>query len=162
MHFCDFFRTFVDQKHNHDGVWVVGRNRLRDRLKHQGLTCFWRRNDKRSLSFANGCDQIDDSTRQILSAAIAAFEVKTLFRKERRQILKKNLMLLGIGLGKINFVNFEESEVSFAIFRRPYLSRNTIAGTQIKTPNLAVRNVDVVGTCQIACIVGAEKTEAIG
>src|SRR6185503_8618920 len=80
---------------------------------------------------------------------------------ERRKIIKKNFLARALGVFVINRFNLEQSKIALAFFRWAYMTGNDVAGAQVKAPNLARRNVDIVRAGEIVVIRRSQKTESV-
>src|SRR5690606_11143096 len=50
---------------------------------------------------------------------------------------------------------------ALAVLRRPDLPGNVVTRAQVEAPDLAGRNVDVVGPCQVGAVRGAQEAEPV-
>ena len=80
-HFRNFFRTLVNQQHNHDHIGVIGSDRVRNMLQHHGLTRFRRGHQQSTLAFADRSDHIDHTPGNILFAGNIPLQLHRLGRK---------------------------------------------------------------------------------
>src|SRR3546814_6046196 len=81
---------------------------------------------------------------------------------QRRQVLKHNAMLDGLGLHAVYFVDLYQGKVALSVFGGTNLAFDGVAGMQVETPDLRVRDIDIVGAGQIRGIGRAQETKAIG
>lgn len=161
LHFCHFFRTFVDQQHDQGDVGVVGRDRVRDVLQDHGLARFWRRHQQAALALADRGDQVDDAAGDVFLAIHFTFQAQRLVRMQRRQVFKQDAVLRGFRRFAVDLVYFDQCEIAFAIFRGPYLALDRIAGVQVETADLRRGDVNVVGGRHVAGVGRAQEAEAV-
>ncbi len=62
----------------------------------------------------------------------------------------------------VNGLNFQQGEISLALFWRPYLSRYQVTRSKVEPPDLRGRYIYVVWSRQVAVIRRAEKPEPVG
>ena len=80
---------------------------------------------------------------------------------ERRQIVEENLFARLFGRLKVDGFDFDQREVTLALFRRTNLAADRVAGAQIELANLRWRDIDVVRAGQIVVLGRAQKTKTI-
>src|SRR5690606_35298066 len=112
-------------------------------------------------AFADRRNHVDDARGQILGAAVALLELQTLPREERGQVLEQNLALRVLGRVVIDLPDLQQREVALAVLRRTNQPRDRITGPQVETPDLARRNVDIVGTREVGAVCRAQEAEAV-
>src|SRR5690606_3377381 len=149
LHLGHFFRTFVDQQDNQAALGVVAGDRLRDVLQDEGLTGLGWRYDQSALALADRRCQVNGAGAEVFGAAVADFEAEAFSGEQRSEVFEEDLVLGILGFGEVDFGYLEQREVSFAFFRGAYLAVYRIARTQVEASNLAGRNIDVIGACQV-------------
>ena len=160
LHVGDFFRAFVDQQNDDDGLGVVGADGLGDVLENDGLAGLRRRHDEATLAFPQGRDQVDDARDQVRGTAVAAFEHEALFREQGGEVLEQDLVLPGVRLAHVDLVDLEQGEV-LPVLGRADLAGDAVAGAQAETPDLAGRDIDVVGTGEVGTARRAQEAESV-
>ena len=161
LHLGDFLGPLVDEQHDEHHFRVVVGDGLGDVLQHQGLARFRRRDDQAALAPADGRDQVDDAGGDVLGAAVAAFEVQPLVRKQGRQVFEQQLVLLVVRLAEVDLVDLQHGEIALAVLGRADLAGQAVAGSQVEAADLAGRDVDVVGARQVGTVGGTEEAEPV-
>ena len=134
---------------------------LGDGLQDHGFTGLGRGHDKTALAFADRRHQVDDPRRQVFGAAVADFQLQTLLRKQRRQVLKDDLVPCLFRGFEVDLVDLEQREVALAFLRRPDLAGYIVAGAQVEAPDLAGGDVDIVRSGQVGAARGTQKSESV-
>src|SRR5258706_2080578 len=137
---------------------MVGGNRVGDALQQHRLTGTRRRHDETALPFADGRKQIHHAAGEILPGS---FQAQALVGIERREIAEEDLVARFLRRFKIDGVDFDEREVTLALFRRPDLSGDSITGAKIEAPYLRRRYVNVVRPGQVVVLGRAQETESV-
>ena len=132
--------------------------RFGDVLQHHRLAGARRRDDQTTLTFADRRQQIDDPGRVIVGLC---FEPQALVRIERRQVVEKNFFARSLRVFVVDRFDLEQGEIALAFFGRANMTRDDVAGAQVKAANLARRNVNVVGPGKIVVVGRAQKTESV-
>src|SRR5690606_21414976 len=117
--------------------------------------------DETALALTDRRDHVDDARRQILGAAVALLELQPLLREQRSQVLEQNLALCVLRRVVVDLSDLEEREIPLAVLRRPDQTRDGVARSQVETPDLAGRDVDVVGARKIGAVRRAQEAEAV-
>src|SRR5215471_13392379 len=117
---------------------------MRDILQQYGLAGARRRNDQRPLSFADWCDDVDNTRREVLLGRILVFHLEPLIGVERCQVVEIDLVTGLLRIFEIDRIDLEQGEIALSFFRRANMSLDGVAGTQAETANLAWRNINVV------------------
>ena len=75
-HICNFFRTFINQKHNHICFRMVGCNGISNIFHQDSLTSLRLCNNERTLAFTDRREEINHTGRKIiLSITLAQLEL---------------------------------------------------------------------------------------
>src|SRR6516164_1997180 len=122
---------------------------MRDILQQYGLAGARRRNDQRPLSFADWCDDVDNTRREILFGRILVFHFEPLIGVERCQVVEIDLVTRLLRIFEIDRVDLEQGEIALSFFRRANMSLDGVAGAQTETANLTRRYVYVVRSRKI-------------
>ena len=128
---------FINQQHDDVAFGIVGQDGLGDALHDDRLAGLGRRHQQAALALADGCHQVDDATNQVLSAAVALLQLQSLIGKQRRQVLEENLVLRVLRAVEVDFTDFEQREVAFAVLRWAYLAGNAVPRAQVEAADLA-------------------------
>lgn len=123
---------------------MVSRDGMRDVLQQNSFTGTRRRDDQSTLALAKWRDQIDHTRRQILRCRKLQLHLEPLIRIKRRQVIEVNLVTDLFRIVKIDRVDFEKREITFAFLGSTDRPLDSIAGLQRETANLRGRNVDIV------------------
>jgi len=118
-------------------------------LEHHRLTGFRRRNQQAALAFADGRNQVDQAAGNVFLCLDVAFQVQTLGREQRGQVLEQDLVLGLLGRTAIDLVYLHQRKIALTFFGRADLAFDGIASVQIETSNLRRANVNVIRACQI-------------
>src|SRR5690554_5496100 len=116
---------------------IIARNCQRNILHHDGFTSFGWCNDQATLAFAYRSDQIDDATSEVFGRTVACFEYKAFIREERREVFEQNFIAGIFRLIKIDFVNFQQSKITFTFFGGANLAGNSVTSAKVEAANLA-------------------------
>ena len=65
-----------------------------------------------------GAIEVDGARRQVLGRAVAALELQTLGRMERRQVLEQHLVARAVRGVEVDLADLQQREVALAILRR--------------------------------------------
>src|ERR1700738_3784150 len=80
---------------------------------------------------------------------------------QRREVFEHDLMFRSLGRLPVDLVHLDESEIAFAVLRRPHFAFNGVARVQIEPPNLRGADVNVVGAREIRHLGRAKEAEAV-
>jgi hypothetical protein len=89
LHLRDFLGPLVDEQHDENDFGMIVGDGGRDVLQQHRLAGFWRGDDEAALALADRRHEVDGPGRQILGGAVAALELQTPGRMERRQVLEQ-------------------------------------------------------------------------
>ena len=123
-----------------------------DVLQHHGLAGLGRGHQQAALALANGGDDVDDASGEILVGADVPLQTDLLCREQRRQVLEQDLVLGVLGRFTVDLVHLDQGHVTLALFWCTDLALDRIAGMQVETAHLAGADVDVVRPGQIRSI----------
>jgi len=112
---------------------VIGRDRLRNVLQQHRLTRARRRNDETALAFADGRHQVHDTGGDVVPTGL---KLETFLRIERRQVFEEEFVARLVGRFEVNGLNLDEREITLAVFRRPDLAGDGVAGLEVELANL--------------------------
>src|SRR5205807_882571 len=132
-----------------------------DILQQHRLAGLRRGDDQAALALANRRDQVDGARGQILGGAVAAFELQTLGRMERRQVLEQHLVARALGRIEVDLADLQQREIALAVLRRADQAGDGVAGAQVEAADLAGAHVNVVGTGEVGTVGGAQEAEAV-
>ncbi|MCY1173434.1 hypothetical protein D9M73_135930 [compost metagenome] len=161
LHFGHFFRTFVDQQHDQMNFRIVTSDVRGNVLQHDRLTGFRRCNDQTALAFTDRGAQVDDTTGQVFGGTVTGFHLHAHGREQRGQVLEENLVLRVFRTVEVDRVDLEQREITLAFLWRADLANDGVTGAQVETTDLARRDVDIVWTCEIGSVSGAQEAEAV-
>ncbi|GCC49017.1 hypothetical protein chiPu_0033059, partial [Chiloscyllium punctatum] len=136
LHVGDFFRAFVDQKHDQIAVRMIGGDRVRDVLHQHRLAGARRRHDQRALALADRRDDVDHAGRQVLLGGILKLHAETLIGKQRREVVEIDLVLRLFRVFEIERVDLQQREIAFAFLRAADVAFDRVAGAQAETADL--------------------------
>ena len=142
-------------------VRVVVHDRAGHVLQQHGLAGLRRRHDQATLALADGAGQVQHAAGDVLGAAVAAFEDEALPREQRREVFEQGLVLRRFRRLVVDGVDLGQREVALAVLGRTDVADQVVAGAQVEAANLRRRDVDVVGTGQVAGIGRAQEAEAV-
>ena len=97
LHLGHLFRALVYEQHHHVAIGIVGRNRMGDVLHHHRLTAFGRRDQQGALAFADGRDDVDDASGNVLLALVVLLQAHLHFGEQRRQVLEHDFVFVALG-----------------------------------------------------------------
>ena len=89
-------------------------------------------------------------------------ELDPVLRVERGQVVEEDLLLRAVGRLEVDRVDLDEGEVALVFLGRADLAADRVPGAQVELADLGGRDVDVVGTGQVAVLGGAQEAEAVG
>jgi hypothetical protein len=95
-------------------------------------------------------------------SSIVLPELQPLLRVQRREVFEKQLVARLLGGLEVDGFDLDEREVALALFRRPNLAGDGVAGLQIELADLRRGHVDVVGARQVVVIGRPQEAEAVG
>src|SRR5690625_3082931 len=160
-HLGDFLGPLVDEQHDQVALRMVDRDALRNVLQHHRLTGLGRGNDQAALAFADRRRDVDDARRNVFGAPVAALQPQLFASEQRCQVLEQDLALGLLRLFVVDFVDFQQREITLALFRRPYLAGDRVARAQTEATDLAGGDVNVIRAGQVGAVGGAQKAEAV-
>ncbi|MNO35698.1 hypothetical protein D3C76_257530 [compost metagenome] len=140
---------------------VVAGDVGRDVLQHDGLARFRRCDDQAALALADRRAEVDHAAGEVFRGAVAGFHGQALGREQRGQVLEENLVLRVFRTVEVDRVDLEQREITLAFLRRADLANDGVTGAQVETTDLARRDVDIVWTCEIGSVSGAQEAEAV-
>ena len=161
LHFGHFLRAFVNQQHDQEHVGMVGGDRVRDVLQHDGLAGLGRRHQQAALTLADGRDQVDHACGQVFGRGVVALEPETIGWMERSQVFEQYLVLGFVRILEIDFVDFEEREVAFGFFRRADVALDGVARAQVEAAYLRGRDVDVIRSGEVGGVCRSQEAESV-
>src|SRR6476620_5129781 len=141
---------------------MIGGDGVRDVLHQHRLAGAWRRDDQRTLAFADWSYDVDYPCRKVFARRVLELEPKALVRKQRREVVEIDLVLGLFRIFEIERVDLEQREIAFAFFRAADVAFDGVAGAKAEAADLRWRDVDVVGAGQVVGIGRAQKAEAVG
>src|SRR5258707_9358977 len=133
LHVGYFFGPLVNQQDNQRGFWMILSDRIGDGLQQHGFARARGRDDQGALAFAQRRDEIDDPRGEVLRTD---FHLEHLVGIELRQGGKENLLARHVRRFEVDRFDFDQRKVALALFRRPNLAADGIAGAQVKLANL--------------------------
>src|SRR5690349_21062018 len=133
-----------------------------DVLQQYGFAGSRRRNDQRALSFADRCDDVDDTRREVLLGRILVFHLEPLVGIERCQVVEIDFVARLLRVFEIDRIDLEQREITLPFLGRTDVSLYGIAGAQTETANLTRRYVYVVRSGEIVGFRRAQKAETVG
>ena len=108
--------------------------------------------------FAEGGHEVHDSGGVVV---MSRFELDAAQGIQRSQVVEENLLAGNLRVLVVDQLDLQESEVTLRVLWRPDLTGNRVACSQIETPDLGRRNINVVGTGQVVRVRGSQKTKAV-
>ena len=162
LHLGHFFRTLVNQQHDQLTIRVVVGDALGDVLQQHGLTGLGRCNDETALALADRGCQIQYTGGDVLGGTVATLHAQTLVGVQGSEVFKQDLVAGVFRTVVVDVVDLEQGEIALALFRRPDLAGNGIAGTQVEAADLARGDIDVIRTSEIRAVCTAQETETVG
>ena len=103
LHVGNFLGALVHQKADEMDLGVVGGDGLGNLLEHRGLTGLGGRNDKATLTLADGGNQVDDATED---GVLAMLHAQRLARENRREIAEAGAYTQLLGILAIDLGDF--------------------------------------------------------
>ena len=107
-----FFRTFVNEQHDHVDFRMVGCNGVGNVLHQDGLTGFGLCHDKRTLSFTDRSEQVYDTCREIV--VVSFTELELFVGEKRSQVIKRNAVADEARVESVDFGYFHQREIFFS------------------------------------------------
>ena len=89
------------------------------------------------------------------------FQPQPLLRIERREVLEEELVARLVGRLEVDRLDLDQREIPLAVFRRPHLAGDRVAGLQVELADLRRRHVDVVGARQVVVVGRAQEAESV-
>ncbi len=161
LHVRDFLGALVDQQHDQVDVRRVDRDRVRHLLQDHRLSGFGGRHDEPALPEADGGDEVDHAHRE-RGPLSDDLEVEAPLRIAGAEVVELAPDLGLFRLEPVHRVDLQERQIALVDLRRPHLPRDRVSGAQAEPLDLGGTHVDVVGSVQVAPILGAEKPVAFG
>jgi hypothetical protein len=121
-------------------------------LHHHRLAALRAGHQQTALAFADGRDDVDDATGDVLFAADVTLEFQVFGRVQGVRFSKRILFFDASGTSPLILSTLTRAKVAFPILRRADFTLDGVAGMQVEAPDLARADVDVVGTGQIRSI----------
>ena len=159
LHVGHFLRPLVDEKNDENDLGVVSRDRVRDLLEQDGLAGARRSDDQGALSLAEGRHEVEHPVRDLFGAGL---HLEPLLRIERRERIEVRFVAREVGRLEVDGVDFDEREVTLVGFGGSDLAADGVAGAQIELADLRGRDIDVIGTREVAVLGSAKEAEAFG
>src|SRR5262245_23048717 len=106
---------------------------IRDSLQQHRFSGAWRGNNQTALALANGHHEVHYASGQIVGSG---FQLDTLVRVERCQVVEEDLVPSDVRMLEVDGLDLDQSKIALAILWGTNLSRNRIAGVQVKLANL--------------------------
>src|SRR5690606_9103572 len=103
-------------------------------LKYCSFSCFGRSDNQASLTLAQRSDDIDQAGRYVFRSGY--FQSESLVGINRREIVKVGPTIGLVRVPHVDSDDFEQGEIPFAVFGRPYLSDDKISRPQAKSSYL--------------------------
>ena len=141
-HFGHFFGPLVDEQHDEIALWMILANRKSNLLQQDGLACTRRRYDQAALALADWGDEIDDASRELVAGH---FEDQAFGRVKWRQIFEDGSAGLFFRPATVDQLNLHQGEVFLPFHGKADGSFDHQARTQAKPPNLAWRDLNILG-----------------
>src|SRR5205814_3345371 len=110
-----------------------------------------------ALSFTGRRDEIEHARRHVRRG----LELDAILRIERGEIVEENFLARDVRMFEVDRFDFDQREVTLALFRRTHLTGDGVARAEIKSANLRRRNVNVVGTRQVVVLRRAKESESV-
>ena len=133
-----------------------------DVLHHHGLAAFGRGHQQGALAFADGGDDVDDATGDVLVGLVVLFEPHLHLGEQRRQVFEHDLVFVVFRPTTVHLVQLVQGKVALAVFRSAYLAFNHVAGMQVEAAHLARADVDVVRAGGVTGVRASQKAKAVG
>src|SRR5690606_307648 len=150
LHVGDLLRPLVDEDDHEVALGVVLGDRVGDRLQHRRLTRLGRGDDEAALPLADGRDEVDDPRGEDMRRG---FEAQPLLRVQRDQLGELGPVARPLGRHAVHAVQPDqrvELLPTLAFARLAHRSGDGVTLAQAVLADLGQRNVDVVGTGQVA------------
>ena len=120
-------------------------------LQKNRFTGARRCDNQRTLAFALRRDNVDDPRRFVFDRGVKRVERQFLIGIKRRQIVKIDAMTHSVRIVKIDFHQFGQGKIAFAIFGCPDFAFDSIPGAQSILSNHIGRYIDVVRPGEVIC-----------
>src|SRR5215208_2662418 len=118
-----------------------------------------RRHDDATLSFANGRHDVDHAHAEV---AILHLEPKPFVGILRTKVVEWNAVFRLLRILGVDALDFEQREIAFPGLWWTHLPTHFISGPQSESFYLRGRDVDVVGTWEIAPVLAPQKSVSLG
>jgi hypothetical protein len=138
---------------------MIGGDGIGHGLQDHGFAGARRRVDQAALAFAHRAEKIEHAARHVL---FGGFHLEAALRIKGRQVVEEDFVARNFRIFKIDGFDFDQREITLAIFGRADLAGDGVTGAKIELADLRRRNIDVVGAGKIVVFRRAEKTESIG
>ena len=86
-HIRNLLWSLVDEQHHEVSLWMVCGNSVGNILHEDRLTSLWLCHDKRTLTFTDRGEEVNDTCREVRCATVAC-EVELLVREEWCEVLE--------------------------------------------------------------------------
>ena len=126
-HVGNLLRTLVDEQHHQVSLRMVGGNGVCNVFHEYGLTGFWLRYDKSTLSFTYRREEVYDACAGIGGSAVAA-EIELFFREEWGKVFERHSVAHFRWVAAVNLVYRAKGEIFFVFVWRTHLAVNDISG----------------------------------
>ncbi len=78
-----------------------------------------------------------------------------------REILEQHFVARAVGRVIVDLTDLQQREIALAILGRTDQAGYRVAGTEVEAPDLAGRNIDVVGAGKVRTVGRAQEAEAV-
>ena len=119
LHVSHFFRAFINEQNDQIDFRVIGADGIGNGLEQNGFACAGRCDDKCALAAPDGGHKIYDARRHIFGVRLHAH---LLIGINRGKVVKKYQMASQFRLFKADFVDSNQSEITFTFSGGTYLS----------------------------------------
>src|ERR1035438_614055 len=138
---------------------MIYRDGIGDGLQHHRFSGSRWSDDQAALAFAYRAEKVQDATGHVF---LGRFHLEATLRVERGQVVEENFVAGDFGIFEVYGFDFDQREITLAVFRRANLPRDGVTGTQVKLADLRRGDIDVVRAGEIVVFGGAQETETIG
>ena len=119
-------------------IGIVLSNTVCNGLKQGGFSCLGLRNNKASLTFADGGDQVYKPNCKRLLAVSGCFKGESLVREDRVEILKRLAQRGFLGTDAVDRRDVHKSNIAIVLSCLARFARYKIAGAEAETADLGV------------------------
>jgi len=138
---------------------VILRDRIGDFLEKNRFSSTRRGDDDAALSLSDGGKDVDDAHGEI---AVFRFKTKASVRIARTQIVEWDSRFRELGVESVHVLDFQQGQIFLPCLWRAHLAANQITGEEPESFYLRGRDVDVVGSSEIAVILAAQESVSLG